>query len=142
MKIISVATPNELEAIFPVIRELRSHFSFVDCVTLVEEARRRDEYELVGAFEENQCIVVMGFRILFDFVHGKHLYIDDLVVTASCRSKGVGARLLKYAEQMAVEKNCKGLHLCTGVENTNGKRFYEREGWKMRSVAYKKTLQV
>jgi len=37
----------------------------------------------------------MGYRLLHDFVHGRHLYIDDLVVTSRLRSSGLGAELLK-----------------------------------------------
>ena len=43
----------------------------------------------------------MGYRFLHDYVHGKHVYIDDLVTTAAIRSQGAGAKLLKYAEMIA-----------------------------------------
>ena len=142
MEIQIAKTPADFEAMFPVIRELRPHLSFADYAALIEESRKRDEYELVAIFDGANCIAAMGFRILFDFVHGKHLYIDDLVVTEACRSKGVGAELLQYAEKIAAEKRCKGLRLCTGVDNVGGKKFYEREGWKMRSVVYKKSFEA
>jgi hypothetical protein len=44
-------------------------------------------------------IAIMGYRILNDFVREKHLYIDGLVTTAKCRSSGMGATLLGFAEQ-------------------------------------------
>jgi GNAT superfamily N-acetyltransferase len=91
--------------------------------------------------EDGKVIAVMGYRILFDFVHGKHLYIDDLVTTEACRSKGYGAQLLSFAERKAQRQGCQGLRLCTGVENENGKRFYERHGWNPRTLAYKKRVE-
>lgn len=107
---------------------------------LIEEAARCNGYEIVAAFEERRCVGAMGYRILSDFVHGRHLYIDDLVVTEDCRSLGIGAQLLEYAERVAREQKCEGMRLCTGIENEPGKRFYAREGWTLRSVAYKKKL--
>ncbi len=82
----------------------------------------------------------MGFRTLFDFVHGKHLYVDDLVTAEKHRSKGIGATLLQWAETEATNTGCRGLRLCTGIQNDTAKRFYEREGWHLRAVAFKKQL--
>lgn len=133
-------TPADFEAIFPVMHELRPHLSFQDYTQLIEFAAKRDEYQLVGAFQSERCVGAMGMRILFDFVHGKHLYIDDLVTTLAVRSQGIGAKLLAHANAYAKAQNCKLLRLSTGIDNEGGKKFYEREGWKMRSVTYKKPV--
>lgn len=135
-----VTTPAQMEAIYPVMKELRLNLSFERFCELTHEAAKHDGYELFAVFQNNRCVAAMGQRILYDFVHGKHLYIDDLVVTKDCRSQGLGARLLKLAEETAKEKGCDGLRLCTGVENEAGKRFYEREGWTARALAFKKKL--
>ena len=140
MNLIVADTPAILEAVYPVIRELRPNLTFADYTSLVAEAKARNEYELVAMFDSDKCVAAMGFRILYDFVHYKHLYIDDLVVTESCRSKGVGAELLKFAEQVAQERNCHGLRLCTGIDRKDSQRFYERNNWNARAIAYKKSL--
>ena len=79
-------------------------------------------------------------RILTDFVHGRHLYVDDLVISSAHRSKGFGANLLKFAEDEAARLRCRSLRLCTGTENHGAKRFYERESWSLKSVVYKKPV--
>ena len=140
MMLREIVSPADLEVAFPVIKELRPHLDFAGYISLYESAKVRDDYKLVSFFEENRCLAVMGYRILFDFVHGKHLYIDDLVVTSSLRSKGIGKQFLDYAEDEARKLQCQGLRLCTGVENEAGKRFYERHGWNPRALAYKKKL--
>lgn len=82
----------------------------------------------------------MGYRVLWDFVRGKHLYIDDLV--SKEKSKGHGKRLLDYAEEKARELNCSGgLRLCAVLENKDGIRFYEKNGWKARAYAFVKRPQ-
>lgn len=135
-----IEDPTEIEKCFRVMKELRPHLSLAEFLRLTDEARKRDEYRLIGYYEGDECLAVMGYRILFDLVHGKHLYIDDLVVTESRRSQGIGAVLLKHAEKIAPSLECKSLRLCTGIQNEGGKKFYERNDWLFRSVVYKKKL--
>ncbi len=137
-------TEHEFAEAFPVLRELRENLRLTEFVSIYREARRADGYTLLGVYEgvagAQKCVALMGYRILADFVHGRHLYVDDLVVTTRLRSSGLGAELLKRAEKIAAESDCRGLRLCTGVQNERGIKFYEREGWTARALAFKKTL--
>jgi GNAT superfamily N-acetyltransferase len=135
-----IVSKPDLDAAYEVLQQLRPHLSLPEFHRLYEAARRADEYTLVGVFRDEECLAVMGYRILHDFVRGTHLYIDDLVTTEGARSTGIGATLLKHAEEEAVRRKLKGLRLSTGVENERGKRFYEREGWTLRAVAYTKSV--
>ena len=140
MELRTLKTALEIESVYPVMRELRSELSLHDYLEFIEAAQASNSYTLVGMFEGKTCLALIGFRYLIDLAHGKHLYVDDLVVTQSCRSKGFGATLLRYAEEEARRENCRGLRLCTGVGNEKAKRFYEQNGWHQRSVAYKKSV--
>lgn len=122
------------------MKHLRPHLTQDSFVHTYLQARRADGYILLGCFDGNFCVGLMGMRVLHDFVHGSHLYIDDLVVSPSQRSKGIGSRLLQHAEEYGHDHKLTGLRLCTGVENKAGMRFYEREGWAQRAVVYKKKL--
>jgi GNAT superfamily N-acetyltransferase len=140
IKFLPLDTQEWLERGYKVLRELRTELSLTEFYTIYNQAKARDEFHLMAAVDNDNIVGVMGYRILFDFVHGKHLYIDDLVTTATKRGSGVGARLLKEAENIAKEHGCIGMRLCTGIENQGAKNFYEREGWLLRPVAYKKKL--
>lgn len=140
MKLQEINSHQELEFAYPVIKELRPHLSFEDFIALFEQAMARDEYRLIGLLQDNQYVAVMGYRILFDFVHGKHLYIDDLVVISFLRSKGLGKILLDFGESEAKRLGCKTLRLCTGTDNHRGKQFYEKNCWSPRAVVYKKKV--
>lgn len=135
-----LGTPPELDKGYSVLKQLRTELSLADFLTLYKRSRVHDGYRLIGIFLEERCMGVMGVRVLYDFVHGKHLYVDDLVVIQNHRSRGYGAKLLKYAEEIVDKEKCVALRLCTGHENDKAKKFYEREGWSPRSVAYKKKL--
>lgn len=126
------------DAAFAVLRELRPHVDHATFVAVCREAGRRDGYALHGAFDGGRLVAVMGMRELVDLLHGRHLYVDDLVVAEGARSRGVGRRLLAFAEEVARARGGLGLRLCTGIDHAAGRRFYEREGWTARAVAYKK----
>lgn len=123
---------------FVLMRQLRPHLELDDFVARCREAAARDAYTLWGAWDGDALLGVMGMRRLVDLLHGPHLYIDDLVVDERARSRGVGARLLAHAESLAAAAGGLGLRLCTGIDHEPGRRFYEREGWTARAVAYKK----
>lgn len=139
-KFITAKNKSDLVRFYPVIKELRTELSYAEYLNIYETAHAQDGYEIVGLESGTNIMAVMGYRVLVDFVHGKHLYIDDLVSTAAQRSKGFGARLLAYAEEVARTLGCKSLRLCAGIDNEIGQKFYEREGWDLRAVVYKKKL--
>ncbi len=133
-------TPDDLARFYPVMKELRKALSFSDYMAIYKQAHATQGYEIVAIEDENQVVAVMGYRILHDYVHGKHLYIDDLVSSEFQRSRGFGKKLLQYAEQVAKELECTGLRLCTGIENELGKQFYEHQGWSLKAVVFKKKM--
>lgn len=139
-KLFIAKTKSDLEKCYPIIKELRPHLSLEEYYSIYEQAQRADGYSLVAIQEGDQVLAVMGYRILSDFVQGKHIYIDDLVSTEKARSMGLGSELLKYAETVAVNLGCRVLRLCTGIENEGGVRFYEKNNWIKRAFAYTKKI--
>ncbi len=136
----TVKNKSELERCFPIMKELRPHLNLEDYISIYEEAHQKDGYEILALEQDKNVLAVMGYRYLTDFVRGKHLYIDDLVSSEAFRSKGLGAELLKIAEDIAKKNQCKSLRLCTGLENARGIQFYERNGWTQRAYAYTKKI--
>lgn len=129
-----------LEKFFPAMKELRPNLSERQFFKIYAKANKINGYKLVELELEQRIIATMGFRVLYDYVHGKHLYIDDLVTVASERSKGHGAKLLKHAEKIAADLECKSLRLCTGIQNELAKNFYKNNGWTVRAIVFKKKL--
>ncbi|MES2963791.1 MAG: GNAT family N-acetyltransferase [Bdellovibrionota bacterium] len=137
-----VEFPEGLERIFPIMKELRPHLDLDEFKRLAALAHAADGYRLVVREIKGEAVAVMGYRILHDFVHGSHLYIDDLVTTKDARGEGHGAQLLRFAEGEARRLGLAGLRLSTGTENKDARRFYEREGWEARSVTFKKKMST
>jgi GNAT superfamily N-acetyltransferase len=138
--IFHIQNEHDLERAYPVLKELRQHLSYQEYKNIYYQAKLADGYELIAVESEGEIIALMGLRYLSDFVRGRHLYIDDLISTQKVRSQGIGKILLDYAEELARNSNCTTLRLCTGIENDRGIKFYERNGWVKRALAYTKKL--
>jgi GNAT superfamily N-acetyltransferase len=141
MKIIPANFPKDNEVVFTLLKELRTTLTLENFIETYKHAHQHDDYQIVYIEDDNKIVGLMGYRILYDFVHGKHLYIDDLVTKSDQRSKGYGAKLLSYAEDLALKLNCTGLRLCTGIENEQGKKFYQKNDWQLRAIVYKKKVK-
>lgn len=72
---------------------------------------------------------------------GKVGIIEDVIVSATHRQKGIGTKLLAYVLDFAKEKKLKRLILFTDVDNFKAHDFYERQGFHLSSmVQFKKNL--
>jgi ribosomal protein S18 acetylase RimI-like enzyme len=56
--------------------------------------------------------------------------VEDLYVAAPFRSAGVGARLLREAEEAARSRGFDRVGLAVAVRNAAARRFYDREGYQ------------
>ena len=54
-----------------------------------------------------------------------------LVVSPSCRSRGVGGRLLARLEEELAAKGASAILLASGTQRTAAHRFYARQGYRM-----------
>lgn len=59
---------------------------------------------------------------------GRRCWLQDLVVTASQRSGGVGAKLIDAAAEWAKERGCTHLELSSGAGRADAHRFYRARG--------------
>ncbi len=55
--------------------------------------------------------------------------VEDLIVTAGARGKGIGTLLLQAALQAARTQGCKRITVLTDGHNTGALRFYARHGF-------------
>lgn len=81
-----------------------------------------------------------GFAILNPYfpapglTHG--LFLKELYIAASARSKGVGERLIEAIRALAKERGDTRVIWTTGVDNKGSQRFYDRLGIKRIEKVY------
>ncbi len=133
-------TQADLHACFPVMQALRPHLTGPEEMT--ERVLRQFEqgYHLLAAWSGNLVIGAAGYRMQENLIRGRFCYVDDLVVAASHRRNGLGARLLDAVAEKARADGCARLTLDTAVDNFLGQRFYFRYGMLPASLRFGQQL--
>ncbi len=118
----------DIGACFAVMRQLRPHLK--DAAEMTGRVLRQQAggYRLLAAWRGEAVVGLAGYRMQENLIHGKLLYVDDLVVSEAERRGGLGARLLDAAAAEARAHGCRVLSLDTGLDNSLGQRFYFRWG--------------
>ena len=119
------------------MRALRTHYADeAEFVERVDEVQRPQGYRLVGAFEDDRCVAVAGFRVLHNLAWHDALYVDDLSTLAEARRRGHGTALLDWLAEEGRRLGCDQLHLDSGVgpEREDAHRLYFNTG--LRIYAY------
>ncbi|MEX2963506.1 GNAT family N-acetyltransferase [Microbulbifer sp. TYP-18] len=127
-----VASDGELEAAADVLLQLRSFLTRGQILIRIRQQMSAG-YQLAIATRNNRVIAVAGFVVVRKLAWGKHIYVDDLVTSADCRSGGAGKALIDWLKAFGREQGCEQLHLDSGVERFAAHRFYLREGFAITS---------
>ncbi len=72
---------------------------------------------------------------------GMRATIENVFVDKSCRNLGVGTQLMKYAVDLAKDKNCSIVQLTSNKTRKDAHRFYERLGFHATHEGMKLTLE-
>jgi len=120
--------PAAMAACLPVLRELRPQLGAMADVVAQLARQAAAGYRLLAAVGPDEAVLaVAGWRFMENTIHGRFLYVDDLVTTAGARGGGLGARLLDALARRGQAAGCARLMLDSGVTNSAAHRFYFRE---------------
>ena len=134
-----MVSDEEIVSTFEVMRQLRTH---LDEAEYPETIRRlqRSGYRIAAVLNRGRVRCVAGFRIQEYLYSGRHLYVDDLITAEDARSEGHGQRMLGWLAYIAQEESCESLQLDSGVQRHEAHKFYFREGMKISSYHFSKSL--
>jgi GNAT superfamily N-acetyltransferase len=141
MEIVELAPGDErLTAVYPVMRELRTELSD-DELAERYAAGHPDGYRLAAVFDGDECRAAAGYRILTNFVSGRHMYVDDLVTAEQWRSHGYGRLLNRYLMELARKEGCTSVQLDSNVRRHEAHRFYFRERYSISAFHFVRLLR-
>ena len=129
-----LTTTDEFRAAYPIMHQLRTHLDEASFLRLLDEIRA-DDYRLFGLWDEGALVALAGIGLRTTLAHGRHLWVYDLVTDEQRRSRGYGARLLAFLEELAREQGCVSIGLSSGVQRLDAHRFYE-EKMNFRRASY------
>jgi ribosomal protein S18 acetylase RimI-like enzyme len=67
--------------------------------------------------------------------------VTQLYVRADFRRQGIANRLVKAAEDMALERGATCVHILTGVNNVEAQAFYRAAGYDVECLDFEKFLK-
>lgn len=139
MRIAFASDQDDVLRCFPVMVQLRPHLSQTDFRQRVADQQIQG-YQLVFLEVDGEVKAVAGFRPMLNLVHGRFLYVDDLVTDQQSRSQGYGHQLLAWLEAYAAGQGFASLQLDSGLQRQDAHRFYRREGLIDSSLHFYKPL--
>jgi ribosomal protein S18 acetylase RimI-like enzyme len=98
-----------------------------------------EEFKYLIAIENEKVVGYLAYKIKEK--HSKKLHVDQLIVTEENRRKGIGKKLMDYAEQIANKENCDRLELDCWTFNKNALNMYENIGFDRQRIMYEKKIK-
>lgn len=84
---------------------------------------------------------IAGYKQVDDMDTYERFYIADLSVTEKCRGQGIGTKLLKEAERVAIEKfHLENIRIGVLAPNVEAKKLYEKLGFTEHEIELQKRL--
>jgi GNAT superfamily N-acetyltransferase len=108
---------------FAILAQLRPHLKQENFLEQVQR-QQQSGYQLAFVEEDGHVVAVAGFCISECLAWGRFLYVYDLVVDQTMRSKGYGQNLFEWLIKFAKSHDCQQLNLDSGVQRFDAHRFY------------------
>ena len=97
-------------------------------------------YECLVAVQEDEIVGVCGMWITTRLYCGKQIEVDNVVVSPSVRSQGLGKKLMQWVYDYANSIDCETVELNTYITNSKSHKFYYNEGFETLGLHMQKKL--
>ncbi|MEQ1911574.1 MAG: GNAT family N-acetyltransferase [Vicinamibacterales bacterium] len=101
------------------------------------EALSSDSYVYFSACDQARVVGFASLHILKSLrTAGPFGHLDELIVAAAVRGRGIGGRLLDAATVAAQARNCLRVEFNSGIQRADTHRFYESRGFERRAFHF------
>lgn len=138
--VIRRAEPRDADALSRLIGQLGYSATPVQVISRLPEMEARCDVVLVAEIDGAVigCLTASVMRVLHRPAPVGR--ISMMVVDESCRSRGIGAQLVRAAEEELAALQCYMVDVTSRISRTDAHRFYERLGYERNSVKLSKEL--
>ena len=98
-----------------------------------------EEFKYLIAIENEKVVGYLAYKIKEK--HSKKLHVDQIIVSEVNRRKGIGKKLMDYAEQIANKEDCDRLELDCWTFNQNALNMYENIRFDRQRIMYEKKIK-
>lgn len=133
-------TDADVLACFDVMHQLRPQLKSPEDFAARVALQRTQGYRLLGVWENGKPVALAGYRRIDNLIHGRFIYVDDLITNETGRGRGHGERLLAELGALGRAEGCQRLVLDTALANALAQRFYFRCGLLARGLHFSMEL--
>ena len=138
--VVTQATITDLKEIVPLFDQYRVFYgqssNLIQAEAFLKERFENKESIILVASMENQMIGFTQLYFSFSSVYLEPtLILNDLFVLPEYRGHGIGALILKSAQDFCKKHKHKGLALETAIDNP-AQKLYEKLGWEKDSHCF------
>ena len=119
---------SEMLPLFPLIRQLSPKVTEERYAHMLDDMLAHG-YRMAAVFDEGECLGLSGFWVSTKIYSGRYMELDNVVIDAAHRSRGIGKMLYDFLYEIAVQEGCEMLMLDAYLENEKAHAFYERAGF-------------
>ena len=123
-----IRDPAAVRACHGLMLQLRPQLGSTELWLARFQRQAAEGYRLFALSHDSQPLALAGFRQQENLVHGRFLYVDDLVTDASARGSHCGSQLMDALKAEARRLQCGLLVLDSAMGNALAHRFYYRQG--------------
>ncbi len=125
----------DMEPLYPLIRQLSPGVPEARYVHFLDDMLAHG-YRMAAVFEDGACIGLSGFWVSTKIYSGRYMELDNVVIDAAHRSRGIGKMLYDFLLDIALQEGCEIIMLDAYLENEKAHAFYEREGFVKRGYHF------
>ncbi|HPI08385.1 MAG TPA: GNAT family N-acetyltransferase [Saprospiraceae bacterium] len=125
----------DMEPLYPLIRQLSPGVPEERYVHFLDDMLAHG-YRMAAVFEDGACIGLSGFWVSTKIYSGRYMELDNVVIDAAHRSRGIGKMLYDFLLDIALQEGCEIIMLDAYLENEKAHAFYEREGFVKRGYHF------
>jgi GNAT superfamily N-acetyltransferase len=102
------------------------------------EMSRYPSYSCYLALSDGEPVGTFTLLVFPTLVHdgASEAVVDGVVVSASCRGRGIGEAMMKEAMRLAAQAGCYKLVLSSNLKREHAHRFYEALGFRQHGVSF------
>lgn len=93
-----------------------------------DELIKSDSHDMLLAVENGKILGMLTVTKLMGPGIRRHAYLEDFVVSAAARGKGVGSLLWEGLLVWGREKGCERLEFTSGADRESAQKFYQKMG--------------
>lgn len=142
MKIeIRQATEKDLSSILSLFKQPdvdKNVLSILQAKRIFNRIRHYPDYKIYVAKADQRIVGTFSLLIMEKLSHlgAKSGIVDDVVVHRNWQGKGIGKKMMQFAEDRCQESGCYKLMLSSNVKRELAHRFYEKLGFKKHGYSF------